>query len=97
MILLDQPYFIECTNTAINHSMEQFQKYYVVGHRHFYVVFNRDSFLYSGDYLNMRTPGSDAIFFTPMDNLPQYGWDIVLYDAESHEALAKIEWREEIK
>ena len=94
MIVIDQGYFIDCTPTSIAVSIAEFQKYRVVNHRHFYVVFNPDNFLYSGDYLNMRLPGNDAVFFTPMDNLPPYGWDIVLYDSESHEALAKIEWRE---
>lgn len=94
MIIEDMGYFVECTPTAILASRQELGKHKIAGYAHFYVVFTPDSFLLSGDYLNIASPGYSATFFTSMSNLPQYGWDIVLYDSETHEALAKIEWRE---
>ena len=95
MILEDVGYYANCEPPAIIYSAWELQKYKIYGHRHFYVVFTIENFLLTDEYLYIVKPGYDAIFFTPMTtNVSVNGWDIVLYDSESHEALAKIEWRQ---
>ena len=94
MIIEETKYFVECTPTAIIASMQMLGKHKIVGHKHFFVLFNPPYGYFLPYGKEFEKAGYDAIFFIGVDTLSEGRWDVVLYDAESHEALAKIEWRE---
>lgn len=91
IVFEDRGFFIECTPVAIMESMHELEKYKKQSNRCFFVVFTPSAHCIPDIE---RQQGYDAVFFTPMDALPTYGWDIVLYDAQTHEAIAGIQWRD---
>ena len=82
--------YIYLSPTAVMHSMQLLSDVKTPEHSHFFVVFTPQS-----NRIDFPSPpGYDAVFFVGNDNLSASSWDIVLYESETHQAIAGILWLE---